>query len=205
MKAEAGPVHHLGHGPGLLLLGDGGGLPQQEDRLVLQLAGDVDCPGHLPARELEAGEDGGHEPPGVHGEVALRPPGSAGQLVLLTGVVAPHLLDAPGPALLYDGAHAVEHLGAGGDQPQSVQSVEADHKHLLRRGQAEGGQTRLEEKAVSSSSEVDVGHEIEVVSLEQFDDVKQQLSDLNPRGARLSSPGVALQLYPEGGAVPGPL
>ena len=72
----------------------------------------------------------------------------------------------------------MEHLGAGRDQSESVQSVEAHHEHLLRRGEAEGGLPRLEEEAVRRASEVDVGHKFEVVSLEQLHNVQQQLADL---------------------------
>ena len=111
VKAKAGPVHHLSHSPRPLMFGLRAGLSEQEDRLVLQLAGDVYSPGHLPARELEAGDDGGDQSPGVNGLLPLRPPGSPAQLVLLAGVVAAHLLDSPGPALLDDGAHTVQHLG----------------------------------------------------------------------------------------------
>ena len=80
MEAETGPVHHLSHGSSLLMFCLRSGLSQQEDRLVLQLPGDVHSPRHVPPGELEAGDDGGNQSPGVNGLVTLRPPGSSAQL-----------------------------------------------------------------------------------------------------------------------------
>ena len=68
MEAEAGPVHHLAHGPGLLRVRGGGrvrGLPQHEDGLVLHLAADVEAGGHLPAAPPEPGQEAAQEPPGL--------------------------------------------------------------------------------------------------------------------------------------------
>ena len=92
--------------------GSAGALAEYEDGLVVQLAGDVEGGGHLPAQRAEPGQDGGQQLPALHRRLPLRPPGRPGQLVLLAAVVGPHLLDPPGPGLLHRPGHAVQHLAS---------------------------------------------------------------------------------------------
>ena len=76
-----------------------------------------------------------------------------------------YLLYPPGPGLLDQGAHVVLELGVGGDQPEPVHPVQAHGEHLLGGHQAEALQLRLEKQTVRGAAEIDVGDQLEILSL----------------------------------------